>query len=511
MNITTYLSLALVAALATVTGCSIENKKDKDKESVTTAGNPEEEGTTKPGTKVKPVEGAFLGLGVRQAAAGLKLLQEEEAPNAEESGSDGAGDDGVGSDGAGEPVSEEIPAGAEVVLQQFKIDNSIVAEVPIASDVSQVTWGADGRVFGISNFDAFELNPNTGAPTALDISKCDSRISWLDGITWDSKRGRLLVSSGWADGLLCAYDPAAKTWKLVGEFEAWQSYLGIVYDAAADNLIVAPGDDSNPNVSVATMIKRISAEDASLVAGSEVTLSEKLRVVHSWFNGGVQFNLSSDTLIVRSIFAADGKGGMFGNQTMHTEIRQVNVKDGVVTTMLSTLNDEIAKHTKPHAADGNIILLGNYEGGDVTLDIDVAIDNLKIGIVSYEAITVNLTGAHKDKVTAVEVIGYEPGSTVSGIASNLIKIKSGSDAPATTYDDPNGSSDISCVSSTGDGGGCASMGQVEAYFREYFAGTVRLFNAKYGAYTGTLKLSVIKDGSEGDGEGDAEYGEETKE
>jgi hypothetical protein len=473
---------ALISSLLLVTSCTemkSNEKSTKPEDTEETKGN--EEKTENKDTEVIPIEGTFLGLGIRKQKDGIKLVEEVKQTDESDHSKN----------------KEPVPEDAEVVLQQFKIDNSILQEVPVSNEIKQVSWGRDGRVFGISDHNAFELDAKTGAQTDLNISTCDSRISWLDGITWDSKNDRILVSSGWADGLLCSFDPASKTWKLVGEFEAWQNYVGIVYDVKADNLIVIPGDMSNPNVSVGRIIKRISASDASLVPGSEIKLSEDLRVVHSWFSGGVQFNLKDDTLVVRSIFAADGMGGGIGNGsgTMHTEIRQVNITNGSVVTVLSTLNDEIAKHTQPHSDAGNIILLGNYEGGEFTLDIDVAIDNLKIGIVSYEAINVSIIGAHKDKVSEVSIIGYQDSSVVNGIPKELYNIKSDNDLPNTTYEDPNGSSSIACVSAAEDGGGCASMGQVEAYFRKYFNGSVRLFTAKYSKFSGTIKLSEIKDGA----------------
>ncbi len=141
-------------------------------------------------------------------------------------------------------------------------------------------------------------------------------------------------------------------------------------------------------------------------------------------------------------------------------------------------------------------MFGNYEGGEFTLDIDLNIDNLKIGIVSYEAVNVTITGAHKDKVSEVSIIGYHDSSVVNGLPKERYNIKSGNELPDTPYEDPNGSRSIACVSGAEDGGGCASMGQVETYFRKYFNGTVRLFTAKYSKFSGTIKLSEIKDGAE---------------
>jgi hypothetical protein len=40
--------------------------------------------------------------------------------------------------------------------------------------------------------------------------------------------------------------------------------------------------------------------------------------------------------------------------------------------------------------NGNIIIFSNYDGGFLNINVDVDIPNLKIGVVSYEAVEVTL-------------------------------------------------------------------------------------------------------------------------
>src|SRR4051812_24827918 len=55
---------------------------------------------------------------------------------------------------------------------------------------------------------------------------------------------------------------------------------------------------------------------------------------------------------------------------------------------------------------GNVVLFSNYDGGVLNINCDVNIPNLKIGVVSYEMVTINLTGPFVNNVTAVRFAGY---------------------------------------------------------------------------------------------------------
>jgi gliding motility-associated-like protein len=58
-------------------------------------------------------------------------------------------------------------------------------------------------------------------------------------------------------------------------------------------------------------------------------------------------------------------------------------------------------------ASGNVMIYSNYEGGNLTIDVDVNIPNLKIGICTYEAVAVTITGAFAGNVTSVIYAGFE--------------------------------------------------------------------------------------------------------
>src|SRR4051812_20167209 len=56
--------------------------------------------------------------------------------------------------------------------------------------------------------------------------------------------------------------------------------------------------------------------------------------------------------------------------------------------------------------NGNIVIYSNYDGGVLNIDVDQNIPNLKIGVVTYEPVTINLSGTYVNNVTEVVYAGY---------------------------------------------------------------------------------------------------------
>jgi PKD repeat protein len=150
--------------------------------------------------------------------------------------------------------------------------------------------------------------------------------------------------------------------------------------------------------------------------------------------------------------------------------------------------------------NGNIVIFSNYDGGYLNINVDVNIPNMKIGIVSYEAVEVTFSGPYVNNITGIEYAGYNNGSNTScganiatttfiggpgGVTPNIAFV------PPVTYDDPNGYMFIDCAYSCGTGnqGGCNTAAQVYDYFETVFAGTVYTHETQYGCWSGPQNLS----------------------
>lgn len=149
---------------------------------------------------------------------------------------------------------------------------------------------------------------------------------------------------------------------------------------------------------------------------------------------------------------------------------------------------------------GNIVIFSNYDGGFLNINVDVNIPNLKIGVVSYEAVEVTLSGAYVNNVTGIEYAGFNNASNTScggniattnfngvpgGVTPNIQSV------PPVTYSDPNGYLYIDCAYSCGTGnqGGCNTAAQIYDYFENVFGGTVYTHETQYGCWSGTQNLS----------------------
>lgn len=144
-------------------------------------------------------------------------------------------------------------------------------------------------------------------------------------------------------------------------------------------------------------------------------------------------------------------------------------------------------------ANGNLFLYSNYDGGALTLNVDVNIPNIHIGIVSYEYVRVAITGMYAGNVTQVYYAGYNgsnnncntPGSPVTSITgapnatSNIVF------APNVTLNNPNGYSSIICgysCDTASSQGGCNTVDQLVDYFQQTLGSTLYSHRVQYGCW-----------------------------
>jgi hypothetical protein len=158
--------------------------------------------------------------------------------------------------------------------------------------------------------------------------------------------------------------------------------------------------------------------------------------------------------------------------------------------------------------NGNLVMFTNYDGGILNINVDVNIPNIKIGICSYEAVTINLSGTYVGNVTAVRYAGYNsanntacsqsvPTTTINGAPGSATT--SITFAPPVTVSNSNGYSSVICAYScslTSNQGGCNTLDQVEAYFQSQFTGsTIRMHKVQYGCWLGTTTQSISTGGT----------------
>jgi hypothetical protein len=62
--------------------------------------------------------------------------------------------------------------------------------------------------------------------------------------------------------------------------------------------------------------------------------------------------------------------------------------------------------------EGNVVVFSNYDGGILNINVDQNIPNLKIGICSYEAVDIRITGTYASNVTAVIYAGFNDSNEI---------------------------------------------------------------------------------------------------
>ena len=166
----------------------------------------------------------------------------------------------------------------------------------------------------------------------------------------------------------------------------------------------------------------------------------------------------------------------------------------------------------------NYVVFGNYDGGNLAINMDQPSPNLHIGVVAYEPTTISITGAYASNVVSVKFSGYNAASTTCQ--------RSGSSCPAWQANYYQGSftadPGVCYISSPGDAfgdracghasgmicmykgpgapsyhngktyhnynGGCNSKSEAESYFANQWgiaSSQITTTTCKYGTWTGS--------------------------
>jgi hypothetical protein len=133
-----------------------------------------------------------------------------------------------------------------------------------------------------------------------------------------------------------------------------------------------------------------------------------------------------------------------------------------------------------------VVVFGNYQGGTFAINVDEHLPGLGIGLVSYDPMYVTIGGTYASDVVEVVHAGYDPGTTVTGVAPGdfadyLLPRASPDAGPGDIIvDDIPGLPDALLPTS----------GQIAQYFVTTLGGGTLLFHqCQYDAYSGTLLVS----------------------
>ncbi|MCW5898347.1 MAG: hypothetical protein KIT10_03670 [Flavobacteriales bacterium] len=149
---------------------------------------------------------------------------------------------------------------------------------------------------------------------------------------------------------------------------------------------------------------------------------------------------------------------------------------------------------------GNLVVFSNYDGGRVTIHVDLDIPDLRIGLLSYEYAVVDVSGPYAGNVTHVYFSGFNAnndhcdlglpiGNTVLGAPNAQVEFFFA--PPAGLYNPYGYGAMICCYScDTGsDQGGCNTPDQVVDHFVALSGGSLRSHFTQYACWEGMITLS----------------------
>jgi hypothetical protein len=216
--------------------------------------------------------------------------------------------------------------------------------------------------------------------------------------------------------------------------------------------------------------------------------------------GGV-FSAANGLSINSSTGAITPSASTPGTYTVSYAVADSGVCSGITATTTVT----VLSSSFTCSPNGNTIIFSNYDGGVLNINVDVNIPNLKIGVVSYEPVQINLTGPYASNVTRVIRAGF-PNTNNNNCNINLNSTSINGptpgnysiyDIPANTLSNPNGyASGIICAYScntTTNQGGCNTIDQVLSYFNSQLGGTVYSLNVQYCCWkaANTYQVSAL--------------------
>ncbi len=146
---------------------------------------------------------------------------------------------------------------------------------------------------------------------------------------------------------------------------------------------------------------------------------------------------------------------------------------------------------------GNLVIISNYDGGPLNINVDMDIPNLKIGLSSYEPMVVTISGPYAANVTEIWYAGYNsnsnnnhcaiiPTTSISADAGTSVTIET---YPPVTLFDPAGEPfmiySYECSETPYSGN---TPAQLVNYFSTNMGGVLLWHQSQYACY-GSLNIS----------------------
>jgi len=130
---------------------------------------------------------------------------------------------------------------------------------PLPKGINRIAFDLTGKkYYGMDAHNVYEVDLEKAKSTKMDPGLNVPRMSWMGGITYDTKRERLLVATFGGGGILYSYTPKTGVWAALSELKGAVS-AGMAYHPADDTIYAFKfelGDER------ATTLSKINAQGA---------------------------------------------------------------------------------------------------------------------------------------------------------------------------------------------------------------------------------------------------------
>jgi len=302
-------------------------------------------------------------------------------------------------------------------------------------------------------------------------------------------------------------NPTSWSWAMTGASTATSSLqnpTNICYNAAGNYTITLTASNANGTDTETQNLVVLANPTASIsYAGSPYNgaLSAPQPVNQTGVGGGVYtanptgLNINPTTGQVTPNLSAPG------TYTVTYTIAANGNCSGFSTTTSITINAPSGSFNCD--PNGNVIIFTNYDGGELNINIDQNIPNLKIGICTYEPVKVNISGAFAANVAQVLYAGFNStqnnnNCSIGNFPTQIIGVPPANQSiltiPPVTVNNPNGYNfGIVCAYScdaNSNQGGCNTIDQIEDYFLTQLGGNLYSLNAQYCCWLNSNTYSV---------------------
>jgi hypothetical protein len=176
--------------------------------------------------------------------------------------------------------------------------------VPLPDNVGEVVSDSTGKLlFAMGGHELYQLDLANKKATRI-VAKGVPEISWAMGLSYDTKRQRVLMATLGGEGFLYAYDPKSEAWSVVGSLNN-VDVTAIAYLESLDRVFAIASDRAGDGEEARAILYEYDAESGKPIQHRSIDLP----IVGDFIDRALQLIPFNDSLVfVQMPKSAQGAG-----------------------------------------------------------------------------------------------------------------------------------------------------------------------------------------------------------